>query len=100
MGVLPKEDTQQERLVAEVLSEFGLRYVEQYVFGKFTVDFWLPELNMVVEADGPFGHYRKADMERDGILYNDHKVELIIHVTSSDKFGIKEALAFLEYENA
>ena len=49
--VLPKDYTLQENIIAECLSEFGLRYDQQYPFFTYTVDFWVPELNMVLEAD-------------------------------------------------
>ena len=82
--VSPKFDTSQERLVAEALSSLGLRYKEQQEFGQYTVDFWIPEINVVVEADGPHGHYNKRDLKRDADLYSEHNVNLIMHVVSDD----------------
>ena len=52
MSFLPRDFTKQENIIAECLSDLGLRYTEQYDLYPYTVDFYIPELNMVVEADG------------------------------------------------
>ena len=33
--------------------------------GHYIVDFYLPELQVIVEADGVFGHLKKRDKQRD-----------------------------------
>ena len=48
--LLPKDYTKQENIIAELLSEFGLRYDQQVEFGKYTVDFHIKEIGMIVEA--------------------------------------------------
>ena len=62
---LPKDYTLQENLIAECLSEFGLRYEQQHMFWPYTVDFYILELRMIIEADGRYGHLRKNDIKRD-----------------------------------
>ena len=94
--VASKFDTPQERLVAEVLTTLGLRYNEQQKFGKYTVDFWLPEINVVVESDGPHGHIKKRDLKRDKELYSEHGINLIMHVVSDDLQTITLILKALE----
>ena len=94
--VASKFDTPQERLVADALAELGLRYNEQQQFGKYIVDFWLPEINVVVEADGPHGHYKKRDLKRDSDLYAEHDINLIMHIVSDDLDTIKQILSMLE----
>ena len=80
--MLPKDFTKQEKVIAECLSDLGLRFMEQVVFGQYTVDLWVPELNMIVEADGPIGHLRKADAKRDMALmeWPHPTVDNVLHI--------------------
>jgi len=54
--ILPRDYTPQENLIAECLSEFGIRYDQQVDFSPYTADFHIPDLYMVIEADGKYGH--------------------------------------------
>jgi len=92
--LLPKDYTFQEKKIASCLSNLGLRYTEQFNILKYTVDFWIPELCMVVEADGKMGHLRKADAKRDSALLagQDPEISQVIHITSTDVFAIMEEL--------
>ena len=92
MQVLPKDYTPQENLIAECLSEFGLRYEQQYEFWPYTTDFYIPELKMVIEADGKYGHLRKRDIKRDTALGKHDDVVHILHVQVFTKERIKEIL--------
>ena len=60
-----RNHTPQEKLVRRVLEENGLLYQYQIDIGQYTVDFYLPELQVIVEADGVFGHLKKRDKQRD-----------------------------------
>ena len=90
--VLPKDYTAQENIIADCLSEFGLRYDQQYPFFTYTVDFWVPELNMVLEADGVYGHLKKRDAARDMELMGHNSIEWVLHITKTTKQEIKEEL--------
>ena len=92
MNLPPRDYTQQERLVAECLEDFGLRYEQQYDFFPYTVDFYIPEINMVVEADGKYGHLSKRDMKRDFSLLNKHEVSYILHIRYFTRERIKQTL--------
>tara|TARA_R110000824_G_scaffold273282_1_gene461756 strand:+ start:2280 stop:2594 length:315 start_codon:yes stop_codon:yes gene_type:complete len=92
MAVLPKDYTAQENLIAEILSEFGLRYEQQYEFWPYTADFYIPELKMVIEADGKYGHLRKRDAKRDIDLGNQDDIVYILHVALFTKEKIKEVI--------
>jgi very-short-patch-repair endonuclease len=63
-----RNHTPQEKLVRRVLEENGLLYQYQIDIGQYTVDFYLPELQVIVEADGVFGHLKKRDKQRDYML--------------------------------
>jgi len=92
MTILPKDYTAQENLIAECLSEYGLRYDQQYEFWPYTADFYIPELKMVIEADGRFGHLRKNDAKRDKVLLQVEEIEYVIHIQETTKETIKEIL--------
>ena len=92
MNLLPKDYTLQENIIADCLSEFGLRYEEQYNFWPYTVDFYIPEIRMVIEADGKHGHLRKRDVKRDIFLSGLEEVEYILHVRQFTKKEIEGVL--------
>jgi len=89
-----RDFTVQENYVAEVLTELGLRYEQQYSIGSRTVDFYLPEMRSVIEADGVYGHLRKADRKRDSELM-DLGVKDIFHVKDTAKSTIFDTLVGL-----
>ena len=68
MNLPPRDFTKQENLIAECLDEFGIRYEQQLEFFPYIVDFFVAELEMVIEADGIYGHLQKKDKKRDEYL--------------------------------
>ena len=90
-GTPPSDFTKQEKIIAEVLSDYGLRYKEQENIGKYYADFFVPELNTVIEADGIYGHLKKADAKRDKEII-DLGVQREIHISSNSKEKIKKEL--------
>ena len=92
MNLLPKEYTKQENIIAECLTETGLRYDQQYEFWPYTADFYIPELKMVIEADGKHGHLQKNDAKRDRGLLELEEIEYIIHIRETTKGKIEDIL--------
>ena len=92
MRYLPKDSTTQEQLIADELSELGLRYDQQVDVYPYTVDFFVPELGLVIEADGIYGHLRKRDIKRDGDLMRIFGIENVLHIKDSTKEGVKDTL--------
>ena len=92
MALLPRDFTKQENIIAECLSDLGLRYTEQYELYPYTVDFYIPELRMIVEADGTYGHLKKRDLKRDMKLQKYNDVEYILHIKETTRKAIKEFL--------
>ena len=92
--LLPKDFTMQEKIIADCLSKLGLRFVEQFNILNYTVDFWISELSMVIEADGMMGHLRKADAKRDEALLSNSEIEIehILHITGRTYEPIMEEL--------
>ena len=92
MRYLPKDYTTQEQLIADELSELGLRYDQQVDVYPYTIDFFVPELGLVIEADGIYWHLRKRDIKRDGDLMRILGIESILHIKDSTKEGVKDTL--------
>ena len=92
MNSPPKDYTKQENLIAEELSRLGLRYDQQVEVYPYTVDFFIPELGMVIEADGIYGHLRKRDTKRDADLMRIYGIENILHIKDSTKEGVENTL--------
>ena len=92
MNFLPKEYTKQENIIGECLDDFGMRYSQQVSFPPYTVDFYVSEIQRVIEADGIHGHLAKRDAKRDADLKEYHEIEDIIHIKEITKKDIKEKL--------
>jgi len=90
--VLPRDYTDQENIIADYLSEWGIRYETQAPFPPYTVDFYIPELSMVIEADGVYGHLGKRDRIRDGKLIQTGDIQIVLHCKKTTKGQIKEFL--------
>ena len=88
-----RDYTKQENLIADCLSDLGFRYEEQAAFLSYTVDFWIPELQLVIEADGVYGHLKKRDEYRDSQLLNKTPIEKVVHIKENTKNKIKEKLS-------
>ena len=88
----PRDFTDQENMIAKTLDSMGIRYEQQAEFGKYTVDFYIPEIKAVVEADGVYGHLRKADRIRDKELVKLIDIERVIHIAQTKKADIQEEL--------
>ncbi len=92
MNLRPKDYTKQEQLIAAELSRLGLRYDQQVEMYPYTADFFVPELGMVIEADGIYGHLQKRDIKRDADLMRIFGIENILHIKDSTKEGVRDTL--------
>ncbi len=92
MNLPPKDYTKQEQLIAAELSRLGLRYDQQVEVHPYTVDFFIPELGMIIEADGIYGHLQKRDTQRDANLLRTYGIDNILHIKDSTKEGVKNTL--------
>lgn len=92
MRYLPKDYTTQENLIALELSDMGLRYDQQVPINQYTADFFVPELGLVIEADGIYGHLRKRDAFRDAEIMRVFGVENILHIHDNTKEGVRDTL--------
>jgi|TARA_R110000824_G_scaffold98088_1_gene234115 very-short-patch-repair endonuclease len=90
--VLPRDYTKQELVIAEVLSDLGLRYDTQVHVSKYVADFFVPELGMIIEADGIYGHLKKRDIKRDADLMRIYGIKNILHIKDNSKTGVTDTL--------
>jgi very-short-patch-repair endonuclease len=90
--VLPRDHTSQENIIEGYLSEWGLRYEMQASFPPYTVDFLIHELNMVIEADGIYGHLLTKDRIRDSKLIESGEILIVLHCKETTKSKIKDFL--------
>ena len=90
--MLPKDYTKQENVIAEVLSSMGLRYDQQVPIAGYIADFFVPELGLVIEADGIYGHLKKRDVKRDADIMRIYGVENILHIKENSKVGVQDTL--------
>ena len=56
--------TNMQLSVEKIMNELGFQTVLEYEVGNYSIDIYIPELNLAVEVDG-FGHYKKRDVKRD-----------------------------------
>ena len=92
MNIKPRDFTRQENIIANCLSEMGMRFEQQKMVAQFTVDFWISDLKFVIEADGVYGHLKKRDMQRDMILMDNPDVDYVFHIRAETKKQIQEEL--------
>ena len=92
MNLPPKDFTPQEYAIATVLDEFGIRYDPQHFFLRYTVDFWISEIGMVIEADGVYGHLQKRDVKRDMDLMTLPMIKHVLHVKDVSYKDVKETI--------
>ena len=90
--MLPRDYTKQEYLIAQVLSEIGLRYDTQVPISQYTADFFVPELGLVIEADGIHGHLKKRDVKRDADIMRIYGIQNILHIKENSKVGVRDTL--------
>ena len=93
--IKPRDYTDQENIIARCLDEYGLRYDQQVEFLNYSADFYVPELKMVIEADGVYGHLRKADKIRDDKLLKLEDINSVVHISSSTRVSIMEEFEHL-----
>ena len=64
-----KGPTRLELAVRGLLDGFGVEFIEQHPIGVYTVDFYIPKIGLVIEADGAYWHKSEArERARDAYL--------------------------------
>jgi very-short-patch-repair endonuclease len=64
-GKHKEHDTDIEILVDDALNKLNINHECQYRIGRYIADFYLPEYNLVIEADGEFWHNLPKMIEKD-----------------------------------
>lgn len=63
-----------ESKTEQALRELNIKYKWEYRFGKYWVDFYLPDFNLAIECDEPYWHNPKKDSEKDTWIMNNYSV--------------------------
>ena len=63
--IICSKDTKIERLMEKELSSRNIKYEKQFKYGIGIADFFLSELNAIIECDGIYWHSRPEVAERD-----------------------------------
>lgn len=58
-------DTSIEKKLAEYLHSSGISFKKQYLIIHFVVDFYIPDRNLVIEADGDYWHSLDKNKKKD-----------------------------------
>ena len=69
--------TSLEKILSKILLELGYRYYEQYELHPYIVDFFIPEFNIALEADGDVWHACRRDRERDIELMKKYSIRVL-----------------------
>lgn len=60
-----KKPTKIELKVMQELEEMGVEYIYQYPFGRYVLDFYIPDIKVDIECDGDYWHSRSEQIEHD-----------------------------------
>lgn len=95
----PNTNTALHRKVRDIIKQCGYQYDEEYkVPGtNYSLDFYLPEAHLGVEADGPY-HREKDDRKRDEKIFEASGIKVVRFdyrfVAKHDNFRLKQLLDF------
>jgi very-short-patch-repair endonuclease len=78
-----------EKALAWVLDQGGLVYEKQKRFGRCVVDFWLPDEQLVFEADGDFWHQDKEKEARRDEYLTQRGALAVVHIRTKDLRSVR-----------
>lgn len=83
LSTTPRAGTQPEQIMAAILEWAGVEFEGQRRFGRYVVDFYLPQSCAVLEVDGRYWHRDRPPEQRDAALLG-QGVSTVHHVTDTD----------------
>lgn len=96
-----RKPTSLEIKVSEVLVKLGVNFEEQKVIGRAIVDFYIPDINLCIEADGEYWHNlpgkKEKDRWRDWILKK--KGYLVVRLTEKEILEDAESVVKKVFHN-
>lgn len=75
-----------ERRVRQALERMALIFIPQHRVGRYTIDFYLPLLNLAVEVDGDYWHTPEKDAKKDRALSQANIQVIRLRFSDSKKF--------------
>jgi len=82
--------TSEQLLLEKWINQLGWRTNLEVSFPPYSVDIFCPDLNLVVEVDGP-QHYKKANNKRDEVLKLKYGCN-VLHIKTTNIIDEKEGL--------
>ncbi len=73
------------------ISAMGLEYMEEYPVGPYSLDVWLPEMQLGVELDGP-DHSKQRDRRRDDVLLTSWDIMVVRFKVGTPKDEVLEGI--------
>jgi very-short-patch-repair endonuclease len=87
--------TSAEVKVHQILTECNINFIPQYAaFGKYYVDVFIPNLNLVLEVDGDFWHANPSKYSANDILNFPSRPRTAMEVWESDRVRQQEIESF------
>ena len=87
-----------QRKIQDFLTKAGLLVESEKTIGSFRVDIFLPELNTIVEFDGPWMHHSVRHETLRDVTLKLLGVKEVLHVSGTSKAELKELARKLGYE--
>lgn len=85
-----RQETQPERHIRLALEKLGIMFIPQHTIGRYSVDFFLPLLNVALEVDGAYWHQqekvKQRDAKRDEVLSQKGIRTVRLQFESNDSF--------------
>jgi very-short-patch-repair endonuclease len=81
-----------EEKVMGFLKELGLEYIFQHPVDSYVADFFIPEFNLIIEADGDYWHNLPATKENDRLkdmAYKEHRY-ILLRLTENNIYNNKD----------
>ena len=77
-----------EQITEDALKELGITYVWESRFGRYWVDFYIPEKHLAIECDEPYWHTPERDAARDQYLNEKYNLPVVRFTTNQIKGDI------------
>lgn len=76
-----------ESITENALQTLKINYVWEHRFGKYWVDFYLPEHHLAIECDEPYWHNTTKDARKDQYIIENYDVKILRLTTQQIKGG-------------
>lgn len=86
-NIIKNKDTKPERLIESWLINNNINYVKQYVYKLGIADFYLPEKNTIIEADGEYWHRLTKEKDNFKTQYLENEGYRVLRFTDKQLYN-------------